>query len=30
VKLSRGEGIDSGNPYIFFYLLLESVVNLDG
>ena len=30
VKLSRGEGIDSGNSYVFFYLLLETVVNPDG
>jgi len=30
VKLSSGEGINLGNSYVFFYLLLESVVNPDG
>jgi len=30
VKLSCREGINSGNSYVFFYLLLESVVNPDG
>jgi len=30
MKLSRGEGIDSGNSYVFFYSLLETDVNPDG
>jgi len=30
MKLSRGEGIDSGNSYVYFYLLLETVVNPEG
>jgi len=30
VELSLGEGIDLENSYVFFYLLLESVVNPDG
>ena len=30
VELSLGEGIDSRNFYVSFYLLLELVVNPDG
>jgi len=30
VKLSRGDGIDSGKSYVLFSLVLGSVVNPDG
>ena len=30
MKLSRGQGIDSGKSYVLFSLVLRSVVNPDG